>query len=1579
MSQKSPRFVVVRVCLAAVICGLSFTFVFTKTRAAEFPFIELASQFFSLPGVADGRDNAGGSITDDAVAVSNGPIVFQRGFLAGFDFPFFRGGKLYKVDPSSGTETLFGDGSQPNYSADGSKIVFTLNSQIARTPASTYVPTGLTILGGGSAITGFYPKWSPDSLNIAYNSSNLATNGTLYYYIFILGGSCSACDIFQQLNRGAAISNLYPGWSPTIGTVGASRTATIAYVQTPATRTDILNGTYSGDIVSEAISIAADGTVTDGVITNLTNSTAKYGFPTYSHDGTRIAYVKFNSDGSSSLFVMNANGSNKVVIINYPSGNSLAHHPNWSPDDNKLAFSDSNQIFQISPVAGQQPVAVTTLANSDNDLFPSWAPGTGNPTPTPSPTPPLAATLSFEGRLRDRVNRSDAGITPDGDVDGTFTLSLPPAAYTKSYKSIVLVGPNGNEWDTIPQQSPPLPLPEVKWVVGISDSLDGQLFNCSDGSLTCNPRQVGSPGVSKLFVPDSIPTSFVTGNTFSITVTFSDNTIATGSTTIGTIPTTDLGMYMRAENETGGPLGGSIAAGQPYRYHPQVTNYGPLSATGAIISVRLPQGVVFTRNDSHDPDACSQASPGSAVRCTITAAIAVGDTYGLIFYVQANQAGTFNATATVVSNQSEPIPDPHTNTFSVTTTTNSAADLSVSVSGDGDPVQVDAPLIYTATVRNNGPLDATNTQVRLTVDDLATYVQFSGTSPSCLRQGTSRQILCNVGTLSQGVQVTLKIQVRPKGVPNNADHAISLIADASSDLFDYDLTNSNIRLRTGVVPVGRPLNDNFLSEPDRPGSGPFPLAGLSGQLTGTNVGSTREVPINYGFNLSDSVELNHAGQNGGKSVWYYWTPPAGTTGGMSIDTSGSLFDTLLSVYAIDTTTLLIDTELVSNDNVAGAVTSAVSFNFDKKHVYYIVVDGRQGATGRFVLNWNAIVSKPAVHTVQQHISVGIFPSEICTASSNDPTLCPRDTSGNVLLAAKGDNFTNDSRVLITGLDLFGLYGAPITRLGSTELDQQIPPGFQLNDIGLASVRVVTKTASTQASVSDKTNFSPTGLFTPGLADGEYDIAYQSRGLNLFAVQNATVPPGGTQEVCVNQTGQSGSVCIEFKNGDPNNPAIITPTYFSRVKGCIGLTADRLDECLAFTRTNDRSFAFNTGSLKITTVKIKARLDLSPDTVAFIKSAGGKIAPVFEAGSLKPGTVGPNGPVITAGGGTLIGQDGNGLIGQDGNGLIGQDGNGLIGGGLISQDGNNVISHDGGTLIGQDGNGFLVKNGVISNDGGTRPDEAISAADSGLDNPSRPQVTSKPLVTGVGGLFLTKSSGGQEPDITITTDPVTGEVTGILTMTFDNTSFPRVSDIGRLAFTIAVNPAVISVASQNVTVNATDGNAAIKLKRNGNMTAPVTVDYSTIDGTATAGVDYTAATGRVTFAPNETEKTVNVALTNTSAVTPRRIFNLVIGNVFGGAVDAPNYTTVAKLGTISTISGKVLTSDGRGLRNATVSITDSNGVVRLATTSSFGFYSFDNVLTGGTYTIRISSRLFRFATRAVQVTDNISNVDFVGLE
>ena len=59
--------------------------------------------------------------------------------------------------------------------------------------------------------------------------------------------------------------------------------------------------------------------------------------------------------------------------------------------------------------------------------------------------------------------------------------------------------------------------------------------------------------------------------------------------------------------------------------------------------------------------------------------------------------------------------------------------------------------------------------------------------------------------------------------------------------------------------------------------------------------------------------------------------------------------------------------------------------------------------------------------------------------------------------------------------------------------------------------------------------------------------------------------------------------------------------------------------------------------------------------------------------------------------------------------------------------------------------------------------------------------------------------------------------------------------------------------------------------------------------------------------------------------------------------------------------------------------DSQGVRRTATSSSFGIYSFANVVTGSAYVVGVSTKRYRFSARNLTVNGNMTGVDFVGLE
>ena len=76
----------------------------------------------------------------------------------------------------------------------------------------------------------------------------------------------------------------------------------------------------------------------------------------------------------------------------------------------------------------------------------------------------------------------------------------------------------------------------------------------------------------------------------------------------------------------------------------------------------------------------------------------------------------------------------------------------------------------------------------------------------------------------------------------------------------------------------------------------------------------------------------------------------------------------------------------------------------------------------------------------------------------------------------------------------------------------------------------------------------------------------------------------------------------------------------------------------------------------------------------------------------------------------------------------------------------------------------------------------------------------------------------------------------------------------------------------------------------------TVDYATSDGTATAGPDYTATSGRLTFAAGEISKTVPVTVHDDSHDEGSETMVLTLSNPSGAVLgDASATGTIAAVG------------------------------------------------------------------------------------
>ncbi|MFF5231525.1 Calx-beta domain-containing protein [Dactylosporangium sp. NPDC000521] len=82
-----------------------------------------------------------------------------------------------------------------------------------------------------------------------------------------------------------------------------------------------------------------------------------------------------------------------------------------------------------------------------------------------------------------------------------------------------------------------------------------------------------------------------------------------------------------------------------------------------------------------------------------------------------------------------------------------------------------------------------------------------------------------------------------------------------------------------------------------------------------------------------------------------------------------------------------------------------------------------------------------------------------------------------------------------------------------------------------------------------------------------------------------------------------------------------------------------------------------------------------------------------------------------------------------------------------------------------------------------------------------------------------------------------------------------------AFVQTLSVTVLTMSINDVVVDENVGNATFTVSLSGPPTSPVSVSYATADGTATAGADYAAGSGTVTFTPGQTSRPVTVPVTN----------------------------------------------------------------------------------------------------------------------
>ena len=194
-------------------------------------------------------------------------------------------------------------------------------------------------------------------------------------------------------------------------------------------------------------------------------------------------------------------------------------------------------------------------------------------------------------------------------------------------------------------------------------------------------------------------------------------------------------------------------------------------------------------------------------------------------------------------------------------------------------------------------------------------------------------------------------------------------------------------------------------------------------------------------------------------------------------------------------------------------------------------------------------------------------------------------------------------------------------------------------------------------------------------------------------------------------------------------------------------------------------------------------------------------------------------------------------------------------------------------------------------------------------------------------------------------------------------------------TITDNDDAPALSVSDVVVDEASGTATVTVSLSGASGQAVTVDYATADGSASAGSDYTAATGTLSFAAGETEKTFDVAITDDGDTESLETIAVSLSNASNATISAADATiSIADDDTaiVEVAVSDVTVDEGDGAVTFTITRNgDSSG------TSSVQYATADgSAVAGDDYTAASGTITFEAGEVSKEVTVDIidDNVD-----
>jgi uncharacterized repeat protein (TIGR01451 family) len=422
-------------------------------------------------------------------------------------------------------------------------------------------------------------------------------------------------------------------------------------------------------------------------------------------------------------------------------------------------------------------------------------------------------------------------------------------------------------------------------------------YNGETHTVTCNIGNLASGQTASVTIvvipqPAAVPSI---SNTASVTGNQTDpdlsNNSATAETTV--LPKADLSI-----TKTDSP--DPVTVFSPLTYTIAVSNSGPSSATGIVVTDQLPASVNYVSASS----GCNQG--GGTVTCNL-GNLASGATATVTVVVTPTTGGTISNTASVTAHEFDP--NTANNTAAQSTMVNAAADLAITNTATPDPVITGEQLTYTLSIINNGPGIASSVVVTDNLPASTTFVSCAAAGGVCGGSGNNRTV--SFPSLAAGASAIITLVVQVNCSVSNGT-AIGNTATVSSATPDTVTENNSASVST------------LVSDPPPTVTAPMPVSVTTG--AGATVAGAVVSEVMLGTATANdncgSVTITRNGVPAGNFF------PVGTTNVIytATDSTGNTTTATQTVTVTDNTSPVITrpTDISVEGNILGSCSANVS-------------------------------------------------------------------------------------------------------------------------------------------------------------------------------------------------------------------------------------------------------------------------------------------------------------------------------------------------------------------------------------------------------------------------------------------------------------------------------------------------------------------------------------------------------------------------------------------------------------------------------------------------------------------------------